>query len=84
MIKKDGRVITHWKKSGAGACTLTIETPVTKGGLVVAEQTVMVPATTGDVFVGPFPPSIFNNGIKDVRITPSEVTGLTVAVLRVG
>ncbi len=83
QVANNGRVILHFKKSGAGACTVTITTPGTIDGLAVTDRTVNVPATTGDVFIGPFPQTIYNNGINDVEYTLSEVTGLTVAVLRV-
>ena len=83
MFRNKGNMILHFKKSGAGACTVTIETPVTIGGLAVAEQTVVVAATTGDEFIGPFPPNIYNDGSHDVRVTLSETTGLTVAALEI-
>lgn len=82
QIVNDGRVILHFKKSGAGSCAVTIVTPGTVGGHAIADQTVTVPATTGDVFCGPFPPSVYNSA-GDISFTASEVTGLTVAVLRI-
>ncbi len=81
QVRNTGRTFLHFKKSGAGACVVTIETPVTIGGLAVAEQTVSVAASTGDEFIGPFPTNIYNDGSHDVRVTLSEITGLTVAVL---
>jgi hypothetical protein len=80
-FKNDGKTIVHVKKSGAGACTMTITTPKQVGGLDVAERTVTVAASTGDNMVGPFQPSIYNDGSGDVAITFSEVTGLTMAVV---
>jgi len=81
QVRNTGRCLLHFKKSGAGDCTVTITTPATKGGLAVADQTVVVAATTGDEMIGPFPPSIYNNTIGDVEFTCSEITGLTVAVI---
>jgi hypothetical protein len=83
VINNDGRVVLHFKKSGAGACTVTIATPNTIDGQAVADRTVNVPATTGDVFVGPFPEKHYNDPSGDLRVTLSEITGLTLAVLRV-
>jgi len=80
-IRNDGRTFVHFKKSGASDCVVTIQTPKTVGGLAVAEQTVTVVATTGDKMIGPFQPSIYNDGAGDVNITLSEVTGLTVGVV---
>jgi hypothetical protein len=82
LVRNDGHTFLHFRKSGAGGCTVTIQTPPTIGGLAVAEQTVNVPATTGDVMVGPFPPAIYNDGNGDAKFTLSEITGLDVAVLK--
>lgn len=82
IVRNDGKTLLLFIKTGAGACTVTIQTPAKVGGLDVAERTVTVPATTGDVAIGPFPPSIFNDGAGDLRFTLSEVTGLDVAVLQ--
>lgn len=81
QIRNNGSTFVHFKKSGAGDCVVTIQTPKTVGGLAVAEQTVTVPATGGDKMIGPFPPHIYNDGDHDVNITLSEITGLTVAVV---
>ena len=74
----------HFKKSGAGACTVTIVTPETVDGLAVADRTITVPATTGDVMVGPFPPKHYNTPGTNLfaGFTLSDVTGLTAAVVR--
>lgn len=85
LVNNDGKVILHFKKSGAGTCTVTILVPTTSDvdGLVVPDRTITVPATTGDRFIGPFPPEVYNDAVHDVRFTLSEITGLTCAVLRV-
>lgn len=83
FVANDGRVILHFLKTGAGNCTVTIVTPGLVDSLAVADRTFTVPASTGDVFVGPFPPSVYNDGDGNLEFTLSEVTGLTVAVLRV-
>jgi len=81
FVRNNGRVILHFKKAGAGDCTVTVQTPKQVAGLDVAENTLTVPATTGDKFAGPFPPSVFNDANGDLKFTLSEITGLTVAVL---
>lgn len=81
MIKNDGEVFLHFKKSGAGIATVTIETPKTLGGLAVAEQVVSVAADSGDEFAGPFPPNIYNDGDHDLRWASDDILGLTVAVI---
>lgn len=79
-----GKEVLHVKKSGANACTVTIKTPGTIDGLAVAERTVVVPATTGDVMIGPFPPAIYNAPGTNLMegVTFSEITGLSAAVLK--
>lgn len=81
LVRNNGRIALHFKKSGAGACDVTIQTPVQMAGLDVAENIVNVPATTGDKLIGPFPTTVFNDGLGDLRFTLSEITGLTVAAL---
>ena len=82
IIRNNGKVLLHFKKSGAGNCDLIIITPNTVDGLAVADRTVVIPATTGDKFLGPFPPSIYNDVSGDMEISLSEVTGLTGAILQ--
>lgn len=81
-IRNDGHIFLHFKKTGAGACTVTITTPNQVQGLDISDQTVTIPATTGDKFVGPFPPSLFNDASSDVTFTISDTVGLSWAILR--
>jgi hypothetical protein len=81
IVRNNGRTLLLFEKTGAGNCTVTVQTPAKQGGLDVAERTFNVPATTGDVAAGPFPPSLYNDASGDLRFTLSEVTGLTVAVV---
>ena len=83
FVNNDGRTFLHFKKTGAGAANVTIVTPRTLGGRAVADLVVVIPATTGDKFLGPFPPAIFNApGTHNLTWTVDEVTGLSVAVVR--
>jgi len=77
VMKNDGDTRLHFKKAGAAACTVTVKTPLKIGGKDLADLTVNVPATTGDVMSGPFPPNQYNDGNGDMRFNFSEVTGLT-------
>lgn len=83
LVPNNGQVYLHFKKSGAGIATITFLTPITVGGLAVANPTVAIPATTGDKMIGPFPPNIYNNG-ANLEFTTDNVTGLTVAAVRLG
>jgi hypothetical protein len=85
QVPNNGKVFVHFKKTGAGACTVTIVTPGTLDGNAVADKTFSVPATTGDIHVGPFEPGIYNaSGQPYFEFTLSEVTGLTYACARLG
>ena len=82
LVNNDGKTMLHFKKSGAGACTVTVQTPKTVKGLAIAERTFVVAATTGDIVTGFFPPNIYNNADHNLIFSCSEVTGLTVAAVR--
>lgn len=81
-FRNNGRTILHFKKTGANACTVTIAAQATVRGHSVAAETVNVPATIGDVFVGPFASGVYDDVNHDVSFTLSEVTGLVVEVLQ--
>lgn len=82
LFPNDGRTFLHAKKSGAGACTVTASTPANARGLAIADPTYTVPASTGDVIIGPFAPDLFNDANGKVSVTLSEITGLSVGVFR--
>ena len=72
-------------KSGAANCNVVLDIPVTVDGQAVTDRTVVVLASTGDKIIGPFPPATYNTPGTSMLsgFTVSEVTGLTVAVIRV-
>lgn len=79
----DGETFLHVKKTGAGSCNVTVVTPGTVDGNAIADLVVSIPASTGDKMIGPFRPEIYNDPTTGlISCTFSEVTGLTVAVLR--
>lgn len=78
------RVMLHFKKSGAGNATITFTTPATVGGLAVADPTITVPASTGDVMVSPASlPGVFNDSGGLGSFSTDEGTGLTCAVVEI-
>lgn len=81
-VNNNGRTLLHFKKSGAGAANVTIETPKTIKGYAVADQVIVVPATTGDIMMAPIDMDLFSDGNGQVNFTTDEGTGLTVAALR--
>lgn len=83
FVKNNGSLFLNFQKSSAGACIVTIKTPATVGGLAVAERTVTVPASTGDMIIGPFPPGIYNDSSGNIQYTLDEITGLDVGIFQV-
>lgn len=74
----------HVKNANAAACTVTFVTPGTVEGLAVADMTATVPATNGDLMIGPLPASLFRDsadGLADV--TWSVTASVTFSVLAV-
>ena len=82
-FRNNGKTILHFRKSGANACIVTITPASTPRGHALANETVNVPATTGDVVIGPFARDIYDDVNHDVSFTVSEVTGLDVAVIQI-
>jgi hypothetical protein len=76
VMRNDGRTFFRFYKTGVNPCTVTFTAPNLDGGLAVASATVVVPASTGDVFAGPFAPGIFNDAYGDMRFSLSEATAI--------
>ena len=76
VMRNDGRTIFRFYKTGANACVVTFVAVGQIKGQVAASATVNVPATTGDVFVGPFEPGLFNDAFGDMRFSLSEATAI--------
>jgi len=83
FVLNDGKSILHFKKTGAGICTVTVYVTTTVDGQAVASKTFDVPASTGDKMAGPWPPGTYNDGNGKLKFTCSEITGLTVGVMRI-
>lgn len=68
------------KNASGGAITVTIVTPRNDAwGNAIADNTVSVPATTGDRLIGPFPAEVYGDPTTGLAsITYSGVTSLTV------
>lgn len=80
----DADTFLHVKNASGAPITVTIVTQTNDAlGNAIADNTVSVPATTGDRMIGPFPAQTYADpadGLAD--ITYSGVTSLTVAVLK--
>ena len=62
---------------------MTIVTVANGQGLAVADRTLTVTASGGDIFLGPFPPAIYNDSSGNVEFTlATSIAGLDVAVVQ--
>lgn len=82
LVANDGKIILHFKKTGAGACVVTVTTPGSFRGKAIPDETITVPASTGDRMVALVDRELYIDASGDSAFTVSEVTGLSVAVLR--
>lgn len=82
----DGRTVLHFKNTGGSASTVTLDLTKTVAGAALADQTITVPATTGDREFGPFPLEWNDDAGPNpghLKFTQDQATGVTVAVKRV-
>lgn len=77
----DGNTYLHVKNGGGSPITVTIQTPVTYGGIALADPTVTVTNGTEKV-IGPFRKDIFNQTDGKVYFGCDAVTSVTVAAIR--
>lgn len=70
------------QNTDAAPVTVTIVVQATVDGQAVTSKTVVIPATTGDKFIGPFPTAWYNDGDSKVQLTYSDVTALFIAVFK--
>ncbi len=83
FFTNNGTTILNFIKGSATDCIVTIVTPKTVQGLAVGDRAVTVTGSTGDIFVGPFAPGVYNNANGKVEFTlATNIDGLDVAVLQ--
>lgn len=68
-------------KTGGTACTVTVQTPGNVDGQAVADRTIVI-GTTSERMIGPFPPSIYNQGASEVFLDFSAVASVTIGAFR--
>lgn len=80
LIPNNGKMWLHVVNDDASPTTVTVETTKTINGLAVADLAVTVPAGEQRT-IGPFNKDTFDNGDGEVKVTFSNVTSVTFAVL---
>lgn len=81
-----GKTFLHFKNTGGSASTVTFDLTKSVRGASLSDATVTVPATSGDVMVGPFP-KIWEVGsgaqAGRLKFTQDQASGVSVALVRV-
>ncbi|MBK8200216.1 MAG: hypothetical protein IPK75_17865 [Acidobacteria bacterium] len=75
----DGKSDFRIKNASASPVIATIKARGSVGGVALADQTVSIPATTGDVTIGNLDPAAFGS---QVTVEVSASASVTAAVLR--
>jgi hypothetical protein len=85
MFANNGRRILRVKNGSGSAVTVTVNIPATLDGVAPANggKQITVPATTGDMVIGPFPSTTYNQADGKVYVDFSAATSVTLAVLEV-
>lgn len=77
----NGRTFLHFKNTNGATRTVTVDSDASfpaDSGRAAADLAAVIPATTGDKILGPFPVEIWG---EVVELTYSADAGLTVAVI---
>ncbi len=80
-FRNNGKVLLLFEKTGSGTAVITVVTPGTSSGLAIADVTVNIPEINGDVVIGPFQSSLFNDSSADVSFTIPDTAGLSFAAV---
>ena len=87
VAANDGRMFLWVKNGDASSHSVTVTAQATSlnvkgyGTMTKANAVVAVPAS-GERLIGPFPQSAFNNTSDQIAITYDDVTGMTIAAVR--
>lgn len=83
QFANDGKTFLHIKNTNGATRTVTVNSQKACDQGFDHDVAVVVPATTGDMMIGPFPTARFNDASGFVQLTYSAVTGVTVGVFSV-
>ena len=82
QFANDGRIFIHVLNTNGASRDVTINSQSNCNQGFDHNIVVTVPATTGDMMIGPFPPSRFDDGGGFVQVTYEAETGVTIAAIR--
>lgn len=78
QFTNDGMTMFRVKNGGGSPVTVTLVTQSFSNHGTKVNQTVTIPATTGDMLIGFLNPSKYNDANGKVQVTYSAVTSVTV------
>lgn len=81
-VSNDGRTYLHFKNADAAPHTATVNSRSNCSQGFDHDVVVTIPATTGDVKVGPFPKGRFDDSNGRITWTYDDVTSVTVGAFR--
>ncbi len=82
QFQNDGRIFIHVKNTNVATRVVTINSQSNCSQGADHDIAVTVPANTGDVMIGPFPPSRFDDGSGFVQVTYESEVDVTIAAIR--
>jgi hypothetical protein len=82
-VAPDDRVFLWYKSTQGTSEIITVVVPGTSFGLALTDITVTIGATTGEEMIGPMVPALADPTTGLITITIPDVTGITVAAVRV-
>ena len=82
QFANDGRIFIYLKNTNAATRTVTANSQVNCSQGFDHDIAVVIPATTGERMIGPFPTDRFNDSSGNLQLTYSADTNLTISVLR--
>ena len=80
QVPNDGRIVLHFKNTNAAANVVTITTNAVINGHAVANGSVSVPATNGEIVLGKLAPGLYNDANGLLNFSVSQASGGTCAV----
>lgn len=82
-VRNPGNVVLNFKNIAGTSRTVTVDVPSTVAGQAVPDFVYTIPATTGDIWVAPLPPSVVNDDAGNIVFSVSAGDGLSVAPIQV-
>lgn len=80
-VENDGKIALHVRNNSEKTVSVTIATAYVRAGLKLSDRVVEV-QPKANVFIGPFPPDIYNQDDGRVHINYSDPESVEVSILK--